>query len=290
MPLPESSAGLPFETMALVLFAALLHAGWNAGVKIGSDRLVVLALMNGVGACLAVMLLPFLPFPKLPSWPYILGSVVLHSGYYYFLIQQYRVGDLSHVYPLARGLSPLLIAFGAVFIAGEVFSTSAVLGLVLACTGIMSLAFEAGLPWRRDPRPLLYALGTACLIAAYSLVDGSGVRLAGNALSYIVWLFFLDGLPIVCFALLRRRREIIAVLHREWRKSLAGGGMQAAAYAIVIWAMGQGPMAQVSALRETSVVFAVMIGVLVLKESFGIYRLMAASLVAGGLFLLNYNS
>jgi len=288
MPLTDPGGGLPLGVTVLVLFAAMLHAGWNAGVKIGSDRLVVLALMNGVGASLAVLLLPLVPLPELPSWPYILASVILHSGYYFFLIQQYRVGDLSHVYPLARGLSPLLIASGGALIASEVFLAPAVFGLLLACAGIMSLAFESGLPWRRDSRPLLFAIGTACFIAAYTLVDGTGVRLAGAPLAYIVWLFFLDGIPILCFALLRRRREIITVLGREWRKSLAGGGMQSGAYGIVIWAMGQGPMAQVSALRETSVVFAVLIGVLVLREKFGAYRLVASVLVASGLFLLNY--
>ncbi len=285
------SGSLPLGVALLVLLAALFHAGWNAGVKTGSDRLVVLALMNGVGAGLGLLILPFVALPEPSAWPYILASVILHTGYYFFLIQQYRVGDLSHVYPLARGLSPLLIAFGAVFIAGEVFSGLALLGLVLASAGTMSLAFEAGLPWRqKDHRPLLFAFGTACFIAAYSLVDGVGVRLAGNPASYISWLFFLDGIPIVCFALWRRRREIIAVIRRDWPRSLAGGGMQAAAYSIVIWAMGQGPMAQVSALRESSVVFAVLIGVLMLKEKFGFYRLGASTLVAGGLIFLNINS
>ncbi len=285
------TGSLPLGVALLVLVAAFFHAGWNAGVKAGSDRLVMLALMNGVGAGLGLLLLPFLTPPEVPAWPYILASIILHTGYYFFLIQQYRVGDLSHVYPLARGLSPLLIAFGGVFIAGEVFSGAALLGLVLASVGTMSLAFETGLPWRQeDPRPLLFAFGTACFIAAYSLVDGVGVRLAGNPMSYIAWLFFLDGIPIVCFALWRRRREMVVAIRRDWPRGLVGGAMQAAAYSIVIWAMSQGPMAQVSALRESSVVFAVLIGVLVLKERFGFYRLSASLLVAGGLIFLNISS
>ncbi len=283
------SANLSVGVTALVLLAALLHAGWNAGVKLGSDRLVVLALINGVGGAGALLLLPFVPFPAEAAWPFIMISVILHSGYYFFLIQQYRVGDLSHVYPLARGLSPLLIAFGAVLSAGETYSTVASLGLALACTGTMSLAFESGLPWRADSRPVIYAMGTAGFIAAYTLIDGSGVRVSDSALAYIVWLYALDGIPIVCFALLSRRRKFVRSLRRNWLKSLFGGGMQAGAYGIVIWAMGQGPMAQVSALRESSVVFAVLIGVWLLKEPFGTYRLAASSLVAGGLILFNSN-
>jgi len=290
MQLPEFTSGLPLGATLLVLLAAMMHAGWNAGVKIGSDRLVVLAMMNGVGVCLGLVLLPFIPFPEAQAWPYLLVSICLHTGYYFFLIEQYRVGDLSHVYPLARGLSPLLIALGAVLFAGETFVGLSLAGLILACTGTMSLAFERGLPWRGDPRPLLFALGTAVFISAYSLVDGIGVRLVENPLSFIAWLCFLDGLPIVFYALVRRRCELVSVVKREWPKSLAGGSMQAAAYGIVIWAMGQGPIAHVSALRETSVVFSVLIGVLMLKESFGVYRLVASILVAGGLILLNYGA
>jgi drug/metabolite transporter (DMT)-like permease len=278
---------LPAHAIVLVLLAAFCHAGWNAAMKIGADRLVVLGAINGVGAVVALALLPLVALPTPQAWPWLIASVAIHTLYYACLIAQYRVGDLSHVYPLARGLSPLLVAAGAAGVAGEALSLVALCGIALASAGIVSLAFEGGPPWRRDARPVLYACTTAVVIACYTVVDGMGVRAADGALSYVVWLFFLDGLPLAAFAAVRRGRELSRILVLEWRKSLLGGSLMIVAYGLVIWAMSLGPMAQVSALRETSVIFATLLGVVMLRERFGMRRIVAAILVVTGLVVLN---
>ena len=277
---------LPIEVVAAVLLAALLHAAWNALVKAGHDRLMVLTLANGTGVLVSLFIVPFVPLPVPASWPFLLASVALHTGYYFFLIHAYRVGDLSHVYPLARGLSPLLVAAFAAVFADEIPPPLGMAGVALACAGITSLAFDAGTPWRGDRRPLAYAAGTAVFIAAYTLADGMGVRRSGHALAYIVWLMILDGLPIVVFTAWVRRRRLVAVIERNWRTGCTSGVLQFAAYALVIWAMSLGTMASVSALRETSVIFAAFIGALVFKEPVGARRISAAILVALGIVLM----
>ena len=278
---------LPIEAAALVLVAAFLHAAWNALVKAGgNDRLVVLTIANGTGVLISLLIVPFVPRPLPESWPFLLTSIFLHTGYYFFLIHAYRVGDLSHVYPLARGLSPILVAVLAAMFADEIPSPWGMLGVVLACIGITSLAFDAGSPWRGARRPLLYAAGTAIFIASYTLTDGMGVRRAGDVLGYIVWLAMLDGLPIVCFTVYVRRRHLVAVLTSNWRAGCSTGVLQLGAYALVIWAMSLGAMASVSALRETSVIFAAFLGAIVLKERVGWLRISAAVLVASGIVLM----
>ena len=277
---------LPIEVAALVLLAAFLHAAWNALVKAGHDRLMVLAIANGTGVVIALFMAPFVPRPLPESWPFLGASVALHTGYYFFLIHAYRVGDLSHVYPLARGLSPILVAVLAAVFAGEIPPPWGMLGVVLACAGIASLAFDGGPPWRGDPRPLAYAAATAIFIASYTLADGMGVRRAGDALAYIVWLMLLDGFPILCFTAFVRRRRLVAAIGANWRAGCSSGVLQFGAYALVIWAMSLGAMAAVSALRETSVIFAAFIGAIVLRERVGALRISAAILVALGIVLM----
>ncbi len=278
---------LTLEAAGLVLMAALFHASWNALVKTSGDRLAVLAMLNGVSAVFAMLVLPFVEVPARESWVYLGASIVLHSGYYFFLIGAYRVGDLSHVYPLARGLSPLLVAGAAVAFAGETLSFAAFMGVLLACAGIVSLSFDGGPPWRGDRRPLLFALGTAVFIASYTIVDGIGVRAAGSVAGYIAWLFALDAIPIVVVAWMLRSRELRWTLRSEWKKGAVGGVLALAAYGLVIWAMSLAAMAAVSALRETSVIFAALIGTILLKERFGTLRISAAVLVAAGVVLMN---
>jgi drug/metabolite transporter (DMT)-like permease len=157
----------------------------------------------------------------------------------------------------------------------------------LASLGVLSLAFEHGVPWKGDKRAVLYACGTALIITCYTVLDGLGVRRSGSAPGYVAWLFLLDGLPLTMLVAVRRGRDLQQILAREWRKSLFGGTLAILAYGLVIWAMSLGPMAQVSALRETSVIFAVLIGVFVLKERFGPKRILAAVLVVTGLIILN---
>lgn len=272
----------------MVLAAAVLHASWNALVKVGGDALVRLALVNATAAFCALPLLPFVEVPAAASWPYLLGSILIHQFYYLFLVLSYRVGDLSHVYPIARGSAPLLVAVGAYLLAGETLNGLGIIAVLIICGAILSLAF--GGDWRQGvSKPVLFALGTGVTIAAYTVCDGLGGRASDNVLAYIVWLFALDGLPIALFAVYMRRRILLGTLRQSWRPGVLGGTLALGAYGMVIWAMSLTPMTYVSALRETSVIIAALIGTRLLKEPFGSRRIAAASLVASGVILLQFS-
>jgi drug/metabolite transporter (DMT)-like permease len=276
------------EILALVLFAALAHAGWNALVKASGERgatFSIIVITCGVIGLAGVLVLP-LPDPV--AWPYLILSMVVHYFYYGFLLLSYRVGDLSHVYPLARGAAPLMVALGALIFAGETLGGIAVAGLLLASAGIMSLAFERGLPRGADVKPVLFALGTGICIAGYTVVDGLGVRAAGSPLSYIFWLNVVEGVPLTLWLLARGRKSFAGLTARSWHIGVVGGVLSALAYGLVIYAMSRGGMAHVSALRETSTIFAALIGILVLREAAGGAgrRIAAAGLVSAGIIAL----
>jgi drug/metabolite transporter (DMT)-like permease len=277
----------PTVIVLLVLLAAVLHACWNALVKIGGDRLMSTAMISLLSG---VVVLPFLPFvtpPDSASWPFLMGSVVVHFGYYYGLSRMYETGDFSLVYPLARGLSPLLVAIVAAAIGGESLGGFQLLGVLLVSLGIVSLMFGRGWP-RGDHRTAMLFAGFTCLtIASYSLCDGFGVRRAGSSLGYIVWLFAIDGLPFVVFTWFRRKKLLVGYIRRHWPVGLGGAAMSALAYGIVIWALGHSAMAGVVSLRETSVIFAAAIGALFMGESFGRWRIVAAVAVAAGNLMIH---
>jgi len=277
---------MEWHAVTLVLLAALLHATWNAFVKASGDRLVTLGLVNAGRFVVCAVAVIFLPLPHADSWPFLALSAALHIGYYLFLIKAYGSGDLSHVYPMARGVSPLLIAGGALLFAGEQLGGEALFGLVLVSLGIASLTLIGRGDGHRNRRAVYYALGTAVFIAAYTVTDGMGVRRADSVIAYVVWLTVLDGFPILCIAMLRRRGQFLASARGiVWRAS-GGGLLQLLAYGLVIWAMSIAPMASVSALRETSVIFAALIGAYLLKEPFGGKRIGAAVLVAAGIVIM----
>jgi len=276
-----------FSVTLLVLVAALLHASWNAFVKAGNDKLLSLALMHACSGALGLCLLPFFPLPNPASWPYLALSAALHWGYYVFLISGYRHGDLGVVYPLARGSAPLMIAVTGALIAGERFPPLAMAGLALASLGIVSLSFENGLPARRTFKPILFAIGTALWITAYTLADGLGVREAGSKLSYIIWLFVLEALTFCPFAIAMRRRTWKRYYLDHWQGLWLSGLVAALAYGLVIYVMSTHPMAWVSALRETSVVIAVLIGAFFLKEQHLLFRVSAAVVVVCGIALMS---
>ncbi len=269
----------------LVLLAALLHATWNALVRAGGDRLVVLAGVNFTGVLVGASLLPLLPLPQPGAWPFLALSVIFHTGYYFYLLHAYDRGELIQVYPLARGTAPLLIVGGGYWFAGEVLTGWGMLGVVIASIGIVSLSFERGLPWRRGGA-VMPALITSAWIAAYSITDGLGGRAAGDVLSYICWLSFLDGWPIALYTVYRRRGRLWGCLRSRWSYCVAGGLSSMTAYGLVIYAMSLGAMGMVSALRETSVIMAAVIGVLFLGERFTAVRGVAVVLVATGVVLM----
>ena len=279
---------MPSEIVAIVLVAALAHASWNALVKSDDDQLVTLGAVNAVRFLLCIPIVLALPLPERASWPFLAASAILHVGYYTFLISAYRYGDLSKVYPLARGLSPLLVAAGAFAIAGERLGPLALAGVAIACTGIASVSFAGGARQARGDRGIVFAAGTALFIAAYTVTDAMGARLSGGAVGYVAWLAILDGLPMLIAAAVLRRAALAHHLAARMWKSAAGGALQLVAYGLVVWALALAPMAAVSALRETSVLFAAIIGVKLLGEPLGTRRITAAALVVAGIAMIEW--
>jgi drug/metabolite transporter (DMT)-like permease len=271
--------------LILVLAAALLHASWNALVKVGGDPFVRLAVVTAVGGLCALPLLFLVDPPAPDSWPYLFGSVVVHHAYYLALGYGYRFGDLSHVYPIARGIAPPLVALTAWVFADESLGPLGLLAILIISGGIVSLAY--GADGRLVARkPLALGLATGLTIAGYTLFDGLGGRAAGDVLGYIAWLFVIDAVPFTAIVAWRYRARLGPALAACWRPAALGGALSFLAYGLVIWAMTLTPMAAVSALRETSVIIAALIGTRLLHEPFGTRRVLAASLVAAGVVLL----
>lgn len=274
--------------LSLVLLAAVLHASWNALVKARGDRLVITTLIMTGPAPLCLAALPFLPALQPAAWPFVVASALIHFLYYALLISAYRHGDLSQVYPISRGAAPALVAVAAWMIVGESLRPSELVGVLIVSAGIMSLSWRrAGVRPDGEPKAVGFALLNACAIAAYLLVDGMGVRRAGHALTYISWLIVVEALPLLLFAVWRRRDRLRAAFVPHLATGLFGGLIAALSYGIAIWAMSLGPMAHVVAVRETSVLIGAAIGALVLKEPFGRHRVASAAVVAGGAVLLN---
>jgi drug/metabolite transporter (DMT)-like permease len=273
-----------FSLAAAVLFAALLHALWNSFVKLGSDRLANVVVIAGTGAVLSIPVALWVPLPSAAALPFLAGSVATHLVYYYCLINAYRFGDLSRVYPLARGLAPPLVAVSAAVVAGEAPTAREALGIALVSAGIASLvlapALDRGTEHRRG---LWFALATGTMIATYTVIDGLGGRSVPNPLSYIAWMNIGEALGLLALAGWRRGATLGAALRHDVARATVAGVMATVGYAIVIVAMSRGGgLAHVSALRETSVVIAALIGTLLLGESGLARRVTAAAVVAVG--------
>ncbi len=268
--------------LGLVLSAAVLHAVWNAMVKSGGDRAVVLAAISLANFAAGAVLILFADAPARAAWPYIAGSAVLHYGYFVFLFYAYRFGDLSHVYPVARGVAPALVALGAWLSVGETLPPASFGGLAAISVGILLLSLGRG---RSDPRALAFALGTGAIIAAYSVTDGIGVRLSVHPFGYIGWLSFLE-FPVGLAVLARRRLGHVRLDVRQFVRGLAGGLMSVVAYGTVIYANSIAHMAAVSAVRESSVIFASLIGVILFGERPWRRRIVSAAIVAAGVVAL----
>lgn len=248
-----------------VLLAALLHATWNAMIKGGRDVLLdTAAIVVGAGL-VALPFLPLVPLPQPQAWPYIIASVVTHLAYYFLMVNAYRTGDLSLVYPLMRGVAPLITAVLGIFWLREMPATFAWAGMLLISAGVIALALRTA-DHSPSGKAVSFALANACVIAIYSIIDGNGARASGNVWSYIVWLFVLDAIPFTLYMLVTRRRAFLQALWQRRRNGMIGGGLSAGAYAISVWAMTQAPVALVASLRETSVLFATLIGARLLKE------------------------
>lgn len=263
-----------------VLFAALLHASWNAIVKLGGDKLLTTILVTGWAAILSAIALPWLPAPAAASLPWLAASAILQTGYYVLVARAYHSADMSLSYPLMRGCAPLLVAIAGTWLFNEHLSASAWSGIALISTGILCMAGSSTV------RNIRLPLGIAMVIATYTLVDAQGARLSGNALSYTLWLFLLSGLPLPIWALFARRQQLGSYLRGNWQRGLVGGIGTTASYAIALWAMTIAPVAVIAALRETSILFALLISALLLKEHISRKRLLAAVLIIAGVVLL----
>lgn len=256
--------------------------------KAGSKPLFNIAAYQLVSTLLCVLFLPFVPVPDAGSWPFLFASVVIHTAYYLTLARAYQSGDLSAVYPLFRGLAPLLVTIGGVVFAAEFLSTGGVIGVCIISAGIMSLAFSGSTATRLSRAALFWGTSTAMLISLYTIADGLGVRATENPYSYIIWLFVLESIPVTIYLLVSDRAGWIAYIKTNKSQALIGGAASTVAYGLVIFAMSLGAMAIVSALRETSVIFATLIGTLVLKEPFGKHRMRAAIIVVTGILVMRF--
>jgi len=276
------------EITLLVLLAALLNAGWNAVVKVSGDRIAVMAVVTLSGSLISLLTLPFVDLPDPASWPLLALAILVHTGYHFVLPVAYDYGDLGQVYPIARGSAPLLVALGAAFFAGEILGPIPLLGVVFLSAGVMALAFDRRTGLKQNPRAVFFALGTGVCIASYTLIDGFGARQAGSVIGFAVCLTIGDGVLTFLIASIWKAGATKRVARTNLAPAMLAGGMQIGAYWIVIWALAHAPLGMVSALRETSVLFAALISTFILKEGFCVWRFVSAGLIACGIGLTRY--
>ena len=272
--------------IGLALFVAILHASWNAFLRTGSDRLWTVTVMSFSATVAAIPLALFHPLPVPSAWPYIVLSACLQVGYSLFLVAAYRYGELGQVYPIVRGSVPLLVTLGGFALAGERLSTLQTLGVVLAALGIMSLSLGKG---RAATTSILYALATGAIIAAYATVDAVGVRSAGSSGAYTAWVLLVYGMLLPVTFIICRGKLTVDLRSPDALKALGGGIFALIAYGAVVAAFALGPAGPITAIRETSVVFAVLIGRLFLGETLTPKRIAACGVVALGAICLGYH-
>lgn len=271
-----------------VLGAALLHAAWNALVKGGPDKTLSMGAVVIGHLPIAIVALPFLPLPSIESLPYILCGLTLHFGYQLFLLRSYQIGDLTQVYPIARGSAPLIVALVSVVVLGIELAASELIAIFIIALGILSLALVRQSDGRQNKAAAVFALTTGLFIASYSIVDGLGARIAGTSLGYYCWLSIGNGALMIAYLQFKSPQTLRAIPRAGLRTFLLGGGASFIAYALVIWAFTQAPIALVTALRETSIVFALLIGVFFLKERLSLIKVFSTFCTLLGAILLRY--
>jgi drug/metabolite transporter (DMT)-like permease len=271
---------MPFDVVVLVLIGALLHATWNALVKSGTDKQLD-STMVALGASLASLCaLPFVPLPDPAAWPYIFASVMIHFTYYQLVGAAYRLGDIGLVYPLMRGVAPLIVALTSGLVLQEHLPPLMFAGVIVISGGVLTLAadFRGG-----HSKAMVVALLNACVIAAYTYVDGLGARVAGNPITYTLWICILPPIPLfaVAFAM-RGTKPVIAHVKLTWKRGIFGGAGSVLSYGLALYAMTRAPIAAVAALRETSILFALLISVFIFHERASHWRYVAATMIAIG--------
>ncbi len=268
----------------ILLLSGLIHASWNALVKATSDRVTMLGVLYGTMGVIAAISLYFVPPLAKEAWVYLIPAGFIHVVYKFGLIQMYKHGDLSLVYPVARGVAPVVVMVLALFLANEVPTSVQLGGIALVCLGLFGFL---GKKARASYKALGYATLTGIIIATYTVLDGMGVRAAGSAFSFAAWVFVFDGFGTLAMTLYIRRGAFFAAAKPMLKTGIPGGGIAGFAYVAVMWALGQGSMGSVSAIRESSVVFAAIFGTLFLAEPMGYRRIVASVIVLAGIVILN---
>ena len=276
---------LTWPVVAAVLFGALLHAGWNALVKSSTDKALDTAVIHLTGSLIALPLALIVGWPPPAAWPFIFSSVVIHIAYYIALTGAYQHGDLGLTYPLMRGTAPLLVALSAAATLGETLSPLSWAGVLGVSCGVLALGLSRHA--LDSPRAVAFALANAVVIAVYTVVDALGARASGNAVQYVVALFVLDGWPFALLVFARRGGATAWPYARaRWPVATLGAAASLGSYGIALWAMTRAPVATVAALRETSVLFAAVLGSWFLKESFTLRRAVGTAAIVGGVMAL----
>lgn len=266
----------------LVLLSAIAHAAWNALVKSAGDRMLTMVAIRTTGMMLGLIALPFVDWPAPESWKWLALTSVVMFAYYALLVRSYGVGDMSVVYPLARGLAPVLTTIAAFLAIGEALSTGQVVAVAMISLGIMALSFGAG----ASRAAVGFALATGVAVATYSFFAGLGVRTAGTVLGFQACLEVITGFGTFCYGAVVRRADLAAYVRRHGAIGLLAGVVAAAGFLAFLVAATSLPLGPVSAVRETSVIFGAVLGTIVLKEGFGVRRIAAAVLVTVGIVLL----
>ena len=287
---------LTWPVVLAVLFGALLHASWNALIKSGNDKALDTALVHFLGAVVALPFMLWLGLPPRNAWPFIAASLVIHIGYYIALVGAYQHGELGLTYPIMRGFAPMLVALASGVFIGEAPTAIAWLGIGGITLGVALVGLAHPGEALHHRKALMFAFSNAAIIALYTVVDGRGVRASviddHGALRYVMTLFVLDGIAYPMLVWLRRsregRREIVRYARARWPVAMLGGSASIGSYAIALWAMTRAPVASVAALRETSVLFAAVLGTLMLKEGFGVQRAIGTAVIVGGVMALRF--
>jgi phosphonate utilization associated putative membrane protein len=276
---------LTWTVAGFVLFGALLHASWNALVKSSADKALDTALIHLLGSFVAVPIALVIGWPPAASWPFIAASVTIHIGYYIALTGAYKHGDLGLTYPLMRGTAPLLVALSASAVVGESLSPLAWAGVLGVSCGVLALGLSRHA--LNSPRAVGFALANAVVIAVYTVVDALGARASGNPLQYVVALFVLDGWPFALMVFARRGGAVVWPYARvRWPVATMAAIASLGSYGIALWAMTRAPVATVAALRETSVLFAAVLGSWFLKEAFNTRRAFGTAAIVAGVMAL----
>lgn len=271
-----------------VLVAAVTHATWNAIAHTIKDQLVAFTLIGGGGALIGAVLACFAPLPQAAAWPYLIASALVHVGYQALLMRSFTLGDFGQMYPIARGTAPLVVTVLAAVFVDETLNGRQLAGVLIASAGLVGLALWGirGSGTRPHWPALLAALATGLSIAAYTVVDGVGVRSSGTPIGYVAWLMILEGLLIPAYALRSRRGRLPAQLRPHLARGLLGAVLSVSAYGLVLWAQTRAPLAPIAALRESSIIVGAAIGALLFKERFGGPRIAAAGLMVVGIGLM----